>query len=315
MSEKKKEWNQLHTAAREGDISKMESLLSDGICIDSQESTHKTPLMIAAFNGKLRAVRYLIENGADMSIVDNSGWNSLHFASQGVDPDMIDLIASHVADIDSLASEAFTPLMVASDNGRLQAVKYLLKSGADLSLKDGNGWKPVHHAARGGNPAVIELFLCEVEEIDLRANRGETPLMIAGYYGNLQAVKYFLEKGADPSLKDKKGWNSLHHASRGVNPDVIELFLRCMADDAIDSMTDQWYTPLMIAAGNGRLQIVEFLMRKNACPYARDSNGYSPYDWALHSQEPRMLDYLLERPALAFEIQIFKERMTEYCDS
>lgn len=312
VGKEKKEWNQLHTAARDGDITKMESFLSGGICIDSQESTHKTPLMIAAFNGKLRVVKCLIENGADMSLVDNSGWNTLHFASQGGNPDIIDLIASHVADIDLRAPKAFTPLMVAADNGRLNAVKYLLKSGADLSLEDDNGWKPLHHAARGGNTAVIELFLSDMEEIDPRANRGETPLMIAGYYGNLQAVKYLLEKGADPSLRDKRRWNSLHHASRGVSPAVIELLLNHVPD--IDSTTGQLYTPLMIAAGNGRLEIVELLVRKKAKSNVKDNNGYAAIDWALHSQEPRSSHYYFARPALAFEIPNFEQCMSQYCN-
>lgn len=84
--------------------------------------------------------------------------------------------------------------------------------------------------------------------------------MIVGYYGNFQVVKYFLEKGVDLFLKDKKGWNLLYYVLRGVNFDVIEFFLRCMVDDVIDFMIDQWYILLMIVVGNGRFQIVEFFV-------------------------------------------------------
>lgn len=51
-----------------------------------------TPLMYAGLNGKLQIVKYLLEKGADPSLEDNSGWNLLHFASEGGDPEVIDLL-------------------------------------------------------------------------------------------------------------------------------------------------------------------------------------------------------------------------------
>ena len=50
----------LFSAASEDDIAEIESLLSRGIGINSRDSQGWTPVMIAAENGKVQAVRCLI---------------------------------------------------------------------------------------------------------------------------------------------------------------------------------------------------------------------------------------------------------------
>lgn len=249
--------------------------------------------MIAAFNGKLQAVRYLTEERADPSLADSNGWNSLHFASQGGDPNIIDLIVSHVPDIESRTGEGFTPLMIAASNGKENAAKYLLKKGADPFSEDKNRWISLHHASQGGSADVIDLMLSQFIDIESKTGRGETPLMIAVINGKLQAVTCLLEKGADPSLEDKKSWNSLHHAARGNNPNVIELILNHMS--VIESRTAQDYTPLMIAAGNGKVQIVTFLLEKGADPSLQDSSGYNSLHWASRSDKPVIIEKILSR--------------------
>jgi len=284
--------NSLHSAAKAGDVDGIKSLLALEIFIDSRDDDKgETPLMVAAANDKLQAVKYLLEHGADPSLQANNGWNVLHFASQGGNPEIIELILSHVPSIDSITKEGVTPLMVAASNDKLQAVKCLLEHGADPSLQDNNGWNVLHFASPGGNPEIIELILSHVPSIDSITKKGSTPLMLAVYNAKLQAVKYLLEHGADPSLQDITGWNVLHYASQGGNPEIIELMLSHVP--SIDSIIKEGVTPLMVAASNDKLQAVKYLLEHGADLSLQNNNGWNMLHFASQCGNPEIIELML----------------------
>jgi len=188
----------LHSAAWAGVVDAIKSLLSRGFSIDRRDDLGRTPLMIAADNDKLHAVTYLLEKGADPSLQDNNGWHALHHASQGGNPEVIDLMISHVPSIDSITEEGLTSLMIAAGNGKLQAVEYLLEKGADPSLQDNSGWNALHQASRSGIVAIMEKILSYGVDIESKTI-ASTPLMLAKRYGNSDAVDYLLGKVAESS--------------------------------------------------------------------------------------------------------------------
>ncbi|KAL9961124.1 hypothetical protein ACROYT_G030015 [Oculina patagonica] len=287
----KNEWNSLHDAAEDGDVTKIESLLSRVFSIDCRDGRGITPLMIAAVNDKLQAVENLLAKGANPSLENNDGWNLLHAASQGGNPVIIELMLSHVPSIDSINNKGSTALMIAAYYDKLQAVEYLLKKGADPSLKDNDGWNLLHAASQGGNPVIIELMLSHVPSIDSITNKGSTALMIAARHDKLQAVKCLLAKGANPSLEDNNGWNLLHHASQGDNPVIIELMLSHVPN--IDSINNEGVTALMLAAANGKLQAVEYLLAKGANPSLEDNDGENSLHSASYGGNTAVIEKIL----------------------
>ena len=94
-------------------------MILGGINVDSPNATGITPLMNAALNASVLAVKSLIKRGVDPSLMDDRGWNSSHFATEGGDTDIIDLIHTHLPDIESKTGEGYTPLMVAALCGKL----------------------------------------------------------------------------------------------------------------------------------------------------------------------------------------------------
>ena len=84
MEEEKTIGNSLHSAAEAGDVAEIESLLALGFSIDRRDDAGRIPLMVAAKNDKLQAVKCLLKQGADPSLQDNDGWNVLHYASRGL---------------------------------------------------------------------------------------------------------------------------------------------------------------------------------------------------------------------------------------
>ena len=180
--------------------------------------------MVAAFCGKLHAVKCFLEKGATVACEDKRGWNTLHRAAQGGDTDIISLIHTHLPNIESKTGEGLTPLMVAAFYGKLHAVKWFLEKGATVTSVGSNRRNLLHFAAQGGDPETIDLILTHLPDIESKTADGETPLIIAVLYGKLLGVKCLLERGANPSAKENNGNDSLHHALSS-DSDIFDLLL------------------------------------------------------------------------------------------
>ena len=129
--------------------------------IESKSGEGDTPLMVAAFCGNFHAVKWFLEKGATVTSVESNGWNILHCAAQGSDPDTIDLILTHLPDIESKTANGETPLIIAVLHGKLQGVKCLLERGANPSAKDNDGQGSLHHALSSDSD-IFDLLLSHV---------------------------------------------------------------------------------------------------------------------------------------------------------
>ena len=52
-------------------------LLGYGADINSRCRKDRTPLIIAAYDGDTKMIQFLIDNGANIDLVDREGWNAL----------------------------------------------------------------------------------------------------------------------------------------------------------------------------------------------------------------------------------------------
>lgn len=73
-------WTPLHYAASKGHRDMMRLLLENEAYIDSESSNGTTPLMMAAFSNSPLAVKLLLEEGADPTLVNHGGASALDIA-------------------------------------------------------------------------------------------------------------------------------------------------------------------------------------------------------------------------------------------
>jgi len=73
----------LFTAVLKGRISVVQTLLKQGVNVNTRTVSGKTPLMAAAYRGYSDIVQLLIENGADANIRDARGESALKIAARG----------------------------------------------------------------------------------------------------------------------------------------------------------------------------------------------------------------------------------------
>lgn len=91
-------------AAEDGDLEKLQFLISNGEDINSADDEGYTALMYACNQGHYPIVECLIEQGADLNLTDAAGWAALDFATLSLEEgrkipnqDIIDLMVQHGA--------------------------------------------------------------------------------------------------------------------------------------------------------------------------------------------------------------------------
>lgn len=92
-------------------------------------------------------IELLVEHGADVRKANSLGFTPLHYCHSHREAAVV---LKHGAAIDAQSlSNRITPLMIAARNDRVQAVKFLLRSGADISMVDKYGNDAELHCIQG----------------------------------------------------------------------------------------------------------------------------------------------------------------------
>ena len=93
-------------------------------------------LIKAARKGNLKLVNSLLENGIDVNSRDEKGWTPLIWASFNGNAELIKKLIEKGADINFKNTEGYTALISASDRGWIETVKMLLDAGAQIDDKN-----------------------------------------------------------------------------------------------------------------------------------------------------------------------------------
>ena len=164
------------------------------------------PVADAARIGDLRAVRALLQDGADVNAAHGDGMSALHWASERGDAEMVAALVQAGAAVDAVTRIGhYTPLHVASTGGHAKVIERLVGAGADVAAATSNsGATPLHLAAAAGSATAVAALLDRGADPDAReAAWGQTPLMFAAARDRVEAIRVLLERGADPSITSK----------------------------------------------------------------------------------------------------------------
>ncbi|KAH6653770.1 ankyrin repeat-containing domain protein [Truncatella angustata] len=195
--------------------------------VDPRSPKGRTPLHIAAMNGKLDIVQALLESGADINACDDAGMAPIHYG-------------------------------VASAQDSKEVVECLISNGAVLDWADKDGWTALSHAAQAGNVNVAFLLLQNGCNANAATMAARTPLHIAALNGSSKIIRYLLDYGADPNTTDQGGYSALHSACYNGSKDVVRLLLKRKAE--VNAADSQGNRPLHEAARRGHTAVVERLL-------------------------------------------------------
>lgn len=244
---------------------------------DNNGITHKAALRGDAAALLLKIVRDL---GADMRAAGGQGNTPAHLAAESGSVSILDILSPKDASIYDLRNIwGYTPLMVASHAGKLDAMRYMLKKGVPHDVADASGRPLVQLTTEWGNPAVMQVlqeFGADFKNFATTADNAH-PIWKAIHDGHLASVERILDSGLSIEYKHE-GVSLLQLAAEVGNADIVRRLLE--RDATVNAADNHGWTPLHSAAYSGNIEFVLSILQKGGSKEALDAEGWTPLDLA-----------------------------------
>ena len=192
-----------------------------------------------------------------------------------------------------------SPLHYAAYKGNSRFVDFLLRNGGNPNARSKHFSTPLHSAAWGRNLKVAEILLEDGADVNAETDEGETPAMTAALRGEKDLLEILFSLSADPHAKDVHGSNLYDLASAGGHLEILEILddlkvknnhpfhaaagrgdlisIKKMLQNgrSINEKDAFGATPSIIATVSGKVDVVNFLLKRNADPMIKAKEGYS----------------------------------------
>ncbi|MDL2343564.1 ankyrin repeat domain-containing protein [Deinococcus sp. MIMF12] len=158
-----------------------------------------SPVLFAAYYGRPRIVRLLLEAGAPLGVHEAAATGQLAALRAHLDADPG---AAH-----ALSPDGFPLLGLAALFGHEEAAAELLARGADVNRPSENPVRvrPLQAAAAGNHTALARRLIAAGADVNTPREDGFTPLMAAARNGNAELTEVLLAAGADPVPRTADG--------------------------------------------------------------------------------------------------------------
>ncbi|KAG8142430.1 hypothetical protein E2320_006345, partial [Naja naja] len=318
-------------AARQGDLEALKALLPPpadrGVPplppAALRDPLGASPVHHAARAGKLRCLRYLVEDAAlgAQGRARNGATPAHDAAATGHLACLQWLLGPGGCRVQDADHSGATVLHLAARFGHHDVTDWLLRfGGGDPLVPTETGALPVHYAATKGDLPSLHLILRHCpSSVNAQTKNGATPLYLACQEGHLEIVQYLVKEcGADPHLRANDGMTPLHAAAQmGHNTiSFTDVHLSEQDEDGATPMhfaasrghakvlswlllhggeivVDQWGgTPLHDAAENGELECCQILVVNGVDLSLRDQEGYTAADLADYNGHSQCAKYL-----------------------
>lgn len=153
----------LQTAAEEGDLGAVLSMLARGADADSIGEDGRNAVLNAAWRGRNQVIRLLLQRGASTELTDEA---------------------------------ERTPLLWAAINGHTSAASELIAAGANPNHRDAEGMTPLIRAAWNGHEAVVRALIQAGAKVGARNEQGMTALSYAQQEGHAGIAQLLRDAGA-----------------------------------------------------------------------------------------------------------------------
>jgi ankyrin repeat protein len=323
----------LHVAAESNQLEAVRTLLAAGVDPNVRNHWGQTPLQQLVMLGERtplepHVVQTLLDAGADLNAQDMHGRTVFHASVEHPETaDIVRALAAHTdAKLNLADSDAYTPFglaihkrswpiaqVLAEAGARLdddefdnntwlrkgvgrrdvELVRHMLDYGARVDIIAKDGIVPIQAAAHFGDASIVEMLIAAGADVNIQAPGHPSPLYLAIQQKHLEAARSLLNHGASPDFAVKE-WTLLQRAAYRGDLDVVKLLIESGAD--LSRSTSSAPPPLLIAAGQGQVAVVQVLLNAGADVNTRFGR-WTALAMASRRNQDTVRDLLIERGA------------------
>lgn len=247
----------LHFAIHLGKDEIVRWLVQNGANVSQKDPQGREPLHIAAAAGNLGLVRFLHACGASFFAVDNRNSTVMNYAVQSKCMDLVVFLAAKGVSLDPAADAQMAPLHIATAAGNLPMLVQFAHYGANLDVQDSDGMSALPIAALSGNPRVLELF----SESTLMEDRDQVfkAIRVAIQIDHVQQLRILRKNcpNVNQRLEFQLGRTMLHWACISGAKNVVLDLLKDGADPLLPDCKGG--SPFALAVLNNHYEIADLL--------------------------------------------------------
>ncbi len=218
-----------------------EESIAQGANINEQDERGDTPLHIALFNENMDAAAFLINQNAQLEILNTDNVSPVQAALVKSDQKIRDLILKKI-DIPKYKNKSEL-ISIAITQKKPENALFMIDNGFSVVGKDLEGETPLHFAAYQNESKIARGLINKGADINAKDNAGDTPLHLAALFnGSKDAAQILIDHGANVNTKNEKGNTPLHIAASLARLDIVKLLLDKRADKNLKNNSSK--TPL-----------------------------------------------------------------------
>ncbi|XP_063913968.1 uncharacterized protein LOC135130498 isoform X2 [Zophobas morio] len=189
-----------------------------------------------------------------------------------------------------------TPLIIASRQGHVTIVEYLVKCGAEVNRPNKCGWTPLHAASLEGHEKIVDCLVKCGAEINRPDEYGWTPLHAASSKGDEKIVKALVKCGTEINRADQYGRTPLDAAFSFGHEKMVECLVKCGAK--INCARKYGRTPLSAATFNGRKKMIKYLGQSRTKIFVdrRNNDGRTLFNAASSNSNENPIELVQQQP-------------------
>jgi len=262
-------------------------------------STAKEKVLLDAVrNGDSALAQQLLQKGADPNVTDDCGIPVITYGAALARPDLMKLLISSGADINSVDSfHRKPPLLWVIDSlfeeDVCAVVELLISAGAKVNLKGESGEPALTSAVLKENDRLLELLISAGADINYKDGEGLTAYSYAAKLGNQKLKRTLIDAGADPQIgvreyREGYGEAAFFQAAADGRTEVIEAMLANGTD--VNGVNKSKVTALMRAVEDST---VDALLKAGADVNMKDDAGLTALTWAALFHRTSLLKKLI----------------------